>query len=156
MLTFLKFKSASPTSLSKSRSSLSTHKDSPQLTDHASVTKSKPEVLNGTTPHLSDLTEISRAATDSKPSAETRVRSEPSPTSTSMLIAMMELKSDLDWVHAQDSKVKEKISFQRLATTSIGKVTETLTTLSTCTLAHASDRFYYLLYFVQISSSLNL
>lgn len=65
-----------------------------------------------------------------------------------MLIAMMDNKSDLNSVHAQDLKVKERTSFQRLVTPSTSRVLETSTQPGTSTLVLATDFTIYCCFFL--------
>lgn len=56
-----------------------------------------------------------------------------------MLIVMMGNKLDLDWVHVQDSKVKEETLSQKLGIKFTSREPRTPITVSTSTLVHASD-----------------
>lgn len=146
-LHFLKSKSASQLSLLISSQSPFSHQSLKSTTDHASVIKSRTEDLNGTNKDHSDLTTISHAAHHIKALKPKEVRSEPSTTNMLMLIAMMDNKSDLNSVHAQDLKVKERTSFQRLVTPSTSRVLETSTQPGTSTLVLATDFTIYCCFF---------
>ena len=91
---FLKFKSASQLLTLRLKLLLFSHMDSQLLTDHVSVTKSRPEPNNGVPNHHSDSKVTSHAVLDSMDLAETRVRSEPLAANGLMLTAMMDKKSD--------------------------------------------------------------